>query len=186
MVSNITEALFPFLSNPHRSFYQRELSLLTSIPRPTLRGWLIGLEKEGIIDITPKGKITFYSLNFRNPLLLETLVIAEKTLLSKQCEKSLMLIELKDYLIKNFDGTIILFGSATDSIEDANDIDIISTGKVDNKKITYISEKLGKRIHLINVKILEKISSALKNEAIKKHLLIKNSEDALRWMLWQE
>lgn len=185
MVNNLTDVLVPFLNKPFDTFYQRELSKLTKIPRSTLRNMLIGLEDKGIITSNKKGKQVAYNLNFKNPKLLEYLVIAEKYVILQKCDDSLLFQELKDYLINNIEGSIIMFGSATQSFNNANDIDIVIVGECDNEKIDAISAKINKEIHVIKVLELSQISNTLKKELIKKHLLIKNSEELLRWLLWQ-
>ena len=184
MVKLLTNCIIPFLSRPTENIHQAELSKLTKTQHTTLRLWLNQLVSEGILQKDSKGRLTLYSLNFQNPSTFQYILLAEKSNLINKCENSLLLKELTNYLVQNIDGDMLIFGSAVESIKDANDIDLIIIGKYNPEKIEIISSKINKEIHIINIMTITEISETLKKEIIKKHLLIKNSEKLLRWMLW--
>ena len=184
MVNILTNILKPFLSRPNDRIHLLEMSRLLKIPHPTLRLWLNGLCKENILLKEKKGRLTLYYLNFSNPSLFDYLVIAEKKVLMEQIEHSLVLKELKEYIYNEIDAKVLIFGSAAVSIEKANDIDILIIGSYDKKKLKYIGDRLNLDLHVINVSSFAKIKDSLKKEIISKHIIIKNSEELVRWLFW--
>ena len=77
----------------------------------------------------------------------------------------------------------IIFGSASINLKNANDIDLIIIGDFDKHNFKEFEKKHGIKFHLINLKRLEEISSSLKEEAKKRHLIIQDSEKIIKWML---
>ncbi len=188
MVTKITNnVLEPFLSRPDEKIHLAEIAKTINTPHPTARQWLNKLEEQGILRKEHKGRQTLYSLNKENPLTAEYLVIAEKNKLIKKCEESLILKELVHQLNKELpDNTkAVIFGSTAEDPEKSEDIDLLIIGKENEKQIKEISNKINKKIHLINTSTKEKITITLKKEIIKKHLIIKGSEELVRWMIWQ-
>ncbi|MFH1127690.1 MAG: BlaI/MecI/CopY family transcriptional regulator [archaeon] len=188
MVEKITilSVLEPFLNRPYEDIHLADISREINQPYSTIRQHLNYLEKKGILKKKTKGRLTLYSLNTESPLTLHYLSIAEKNRLINLAEKSLILKEFISYTGSNLDedNIAIIFGSAAQDAEEANDIDIIVTGKIKSKKdIDKLGEKLNRKIHLINVSDLEKITPTLRNEVIKKHIIIKGTEEVLRWMI---
>lgn len=190
MVKKITilDALEPFLVNPNEKLHLASISRELKEPHPTVRLWLNKLEKLGILKKGYQGRLTLYYLNLENPIIIDYIVMAEKGSLVRKCEKWPVLGELVSFMHRNLSESsrALVFGSAVDSFAAANDIDILIVGKDNSKKIGSFGKKLGKETHIINVKNLNKVSKALRLEIIKKHLLIKGSEDFVRWMLWQQ
>ncbi len=188
MVNNITiiKALEPFLSKPNEKLHLAMISREIKVPHPTLRKWLNAFEKNGILKKSFQGRLTLYSLNHNNPNLIDYLVMAEKDKLIRFCEKYLQLKEIVKFVHEAFreDTKVLIFGSAVLSFKNANDIDILVTGKIDEYMIKDISKKLNKEIHLLNVDKLNDITLTLKKEIIQKHLIIKDSENIISWMLW--
>lgn len=188
MVKKITilQVLEPFLSKPKEKLHLAEISREIKEPHPTVRLWLNFLEKKGILKKEFKGRLTLYSLNIENQAVLDCLIIAEKNKLLKRYEKEPRLKELAFFINSTFkeNSKALIFGSAAESFKKAQDIDLLTIGKVDEKKLKKFAERLNKELHLINVSSLDKISEALKIEIIKKHLILKGSEDLMRWMLW--
>ena len=70
--------------------------------------------------------------------------------------------------------------------EKAVDIDVIVTEKKDVPVLKKIAGFANKELHGLVIPDLTEISSALKGEIIKKHLILKGTESVLRWMLWQQ
>lgn len=188
MVKKVTilEVLEPFLSRPKESLHLAEISREIKEPHPTVRQWLNMLEEKGILRKQFKGRLTLYSLHLDNPNMIDYLVIAEKSKLIKKCEKEPVLKELVHFINSTLgeNTKVLIFGSAAESIKQASDIDLLVTGKINEKDVEHFSERMNKEIHLINVDRLNKISKSLREEIIKKHLIIKGSEDIIRWMIW--
>lgn len=188
MVKKLTiiKALEPFLVKPKEALHLADISRSLKEPHPTVRQWLNALEKKGMLKKSFKGRLTLYSLNFDSPLLMDYLVIAEKSKLVEKCEHSLVLKEVSSFISLDLseNSKALIFGSAAESFNSAGDIDLLITGNADLKELKKLSEKLGKELHIIPVQSLSKVSSALKTEIIKKHLIIKGSEDIARWLFW--
>ncbi len=188
MVKKITiiDALEPFLSRPKQELHLAEISRIIDEPHPTVRQWLNSLHNRGVLLKESKGRLTLYKLHLNNYSILDYLVIAEKNRLITKCENSLLLKELANSLIENLDESAmcLVFGSASEDFDKAGDIDLLIIGKTDETKIKKISSRLNKELHIITVPKLAKVSNALKEEIIKKHLIIQGSESILRWMIW--
>jgi hypothetical protein len=183
----VVRAIEPFLSRPGEKLHLAEISRIIDEAHPTVRQWLNDLVKEGVLLREQKGRLTLYCLNLSDYIILNYIVIAEKERLTRKCESSLLLKELTKSLNQNLEEKIlcIIFGSAALDFESAEDIDLLVIGKTDEKSIKRLSSRLNKELHIINVSSLSKISKALKEEIIKKHLIIKGSEAVVRWIIWQ-
>jgi hypothetical protein len=188
MVRKITilNALEPFLSRPKQELHLAEISRIIGEPHPTTRQWLNSLQKRGVLLKESKGRLTLYKLDLSSYLILSYIIIAEKDRLIRKCEKSLLLKELVNSLTENLDenAACLIFGSSTEDFDKAGDIDLLIAGKTDETKIRNISSRLNKKLHIINVSRLSKVSKALKEEIIKKHLVIQGSESIMRWLVW--
>lgn len=188
MVKKVTipNTLEPFLSRPKENLHLADISRELGKPHPTVRQWLNHLEQKGVLTKQKKGRLTLYSLNFEKRNLLDYIVIAEKNKLIRECENNPLMKELNNFLQSSLEenSKALIFGSASDSVRSANDIDLLIIGKANEKDINGFSKKINKQIHLINIKDLKAVSNALKAEIIKKHLIIKGSEDIIQWLLW--
>ncbi len=184
MVNKLTilKVLEPFLTKPDEKLHLAHISKELGEPHPTARLWLNMLEKKNILKKEHRGRQTLYSINRDNSSIIEYLAISEKNKLIERCEKELLMKELVSMLRENSCRNIIIFGSAPESIKKANDIDIIAIdGTIAKEKI---EKRLNKKLHLINSDSLSKISEILRQEVIKKHLIIRGSEEIIEWMIW--
>jgi len=158
-----------------------EISKKLKMPHTTVRKRLSAFEKIGIISKEKKGRQTFYRLK-HIPLLIDYLTIIEKEKLIKRCKEELLLKEIVERLHK-FNNSILIFGSAVHSLKKAKDIDILIVGKLKRNELDILSKKLNLKFHVINVKSLKEIGKTLKNEIIKKHLIIQGSEELIKWLI---
>jgi hypothetical protein len=143
-------------------------------------------EKEGILLKQKKGKLTTYKIKKNHPLIIDYLTIIEKEKKIKNCEKNLLINEINELLLKNLNenNKAIIFGSAIENINKANDIDIIISGKTKiEEKLQDFEKKFNKKIHLIKTPNLKKINETLKKEIIKKHIIIQGSEQIIKWLI---
>jgi len=190
MVKKITiyEALVPFLAKPKEKLHLANISREIGQPHPTARQWLNILESKGVLKKEYKGRLTLYQLNLQNPNIVDYWVIAEKNLLINQCEQNPVLAELVNYLHSNLGENVksLIFGSASVTFKDAQDIDLLLIGNYDAKQLKVFAKRINKELHIIGVKTLNKVSDTLRNEILKKHLLIRGSEDFVRWFLLQQ
>lgn len=188
MVTKITimGVLEPFLSQPKESLHLANISKSIKEPHPTVRQWLNLLEEKGILKKTFKGRLTLYSLNTEHPNIIDYISLTEKNKLIKKCEKELIIKEIVEFAYKTFDENtkVLIFGSATENANKANDIDLLVIGKTHREEIESFAKKINKEIQTIEVKNIKQITDTLKKEIIKKHLIIKGSEEIIRWMLW--
>ena len=183
MVNNITilSVLEPLLFKQEWT-HLAEISRELKMPHTTARIYLNNFEKEGIIVKQIKGKLTLYKLNYSNPLIIDYTIFVEKNKLINKCSKEVLLKEIVSFL-HQFDNHIIIFGSASVNLKNANDLDLIITGDFDKHKFKEFEKKHDIKFHLINLKKIEDISPSLKEEIKKKHLTIQDSEKIIKWML---
>ena len=188
MVKKLTiyHILEPFLSKPYEKLHLAEISREVNEAHPTARQWLNTLEKRGVLKKEYKGRLTLYSLNLQNQNIIDYLVMAEKNKLIRKCGEWVVLGELVFNINNalNENVKVLIFGSAVESFNKAQDIDLLVVGKTETKSIKNLAKRLNKELHIIQVSNLKKISEALKIEITKKHLLIKGSEDLVGWMVW--
>ena len=147
----------------------------------TVRKQLAIFEKMGLVKKEKRGRQTFYKLK-RIPLLVDYLIIIEKEKLIRRCKEELVLKEIVENL-HSFNNSILVFGSAVDSIKKARDIDLLVIGKFDKKEFELLEKKLNLKFHIINVKSLKRVTETLKKEIIKKHLIIQGSEELIKWLI---
>ena len=187
MVRKITilSVLEPLLKKPKEAIHLAELSKAVGEPHPTLRQRLNFLEQKGVLRKGIKGRLTIYSLNIGNRNIIDYLVIAEKNRILERCDQEPMLKELVGFLrtLLNENNKALIFGSAAESLKNANDVDILITGKFDGQNLEKFAERFNLKTHLINVKALSNVSEALRMEIVKKHLIINGSEEITRWLL---
>lgn len=188
MVKKVTimNVLEPFLINPKEKIHLSQIAREIKEPHPTIRQHLNILEDKGILKKENKGRLTLYSLNLENRNIIDYLIISEKNKLINISEREPLIKELSYFLNSNLheNTKAIIFGSASVSIKKASDIDILIIGKFNEKKMNGFSKRINKELHIINVNKLNKISESLKNEIIKKHIIIKGSEELVRWIIW--
>ena len=191
MVQKVTmlSVLEPFLSRPFSGLHLAEISRETKQPHPTARQHLNDLEKRGVLRKSTKGRLTIYSLNCDNPLIVHYLSISEKNRMISASESNLILKELISFLNPGLsEGNIaVIFGSAVQDIKRANDIDLLVTGNTGiTERVDAFAEKINRKIHVVNVPSLGQVSPALKNEILKKHLVVQGADVVLKWLIMKK
>lgn len=147
----------------------------------TARQHLNYFEEQGILKKGYQGRLTLYWLNKNSDRLIDILTIIEKEKLIIKTKENLKLNELINEIQKLTSEPTIIFGSSVEDFLNANDIDILTT---DNKlNLKEIEKKLNLKIHLIKVESLKEIKESLRLEIIKKHLIINNTENIIKWLL---
>lgn len=188
MVKKITIyiALEPFLTKPNEKLHLAQISRELKQPHSTVRQWLNALERQGSLKKQYQGRLTLYSLNLESPSIIDYLVVAEKNKLIRYSESTPLLAEIVSFIHANYKGNCLIFGSAAERFKNAEDIDLLIIGYEETKPLKKFAARLNKEMHIINVSGLDKVSKSLKAEIVKKHLLIRGSEDFVRWMIWQQ
>jgi len=186
MVKKLTMWSFlePFLYS-QEYLHLADISKRLVKPHTTVRQYLNYFEKQGILIKIMKGRLTLYKLNFNNPLILQYIFLIEKETLLNKCERSLILRELVSFLTGNLNenNKALIFGSAAENLKKANDIDLLIIGNINfQNKVKDFENNFNVKIHLINVEDLKKITNTLKQEIKKKHLIIKGTEEIIRWL----
>lgn len=183
MVNNITtlSVLEPLLFE-QEWIHLAEISRELKMPHPTARIYLNDFEKEGVVIKQIKGRLALYKLNYSNPLIIDYIILVEKNKLIKRCSKEILLKEIVSFLHES-DNLAIIFGSASVNLKNANDIDLIILGDFNKFSFKEFEKKHDIKFHLINLKKLEEITPSLKEEIKKKHLMVQDSEEIVKWML---
>ena len=183
MVNNITvlSVLEPLLFKQEWT-HLAEISRELKMPHPTARIYLNDFEKQGVVVKQTKGRLTLYKLNYSNPLIIDYILLVEKNRLINKTSKDVLLKEIVSFL-HDINNPAIIFGSASLNLKNANDIDLIMISNFDKNIFKEFEKKYNIKFHLINLNKLEEISPSLKQEIMKKHLIIQDSENIIKWML---
>ncbi len=161
-----------------------EISKKLGLPHPTTRIYLNKFESLGILKKRIKGRQTFYAINKDSPLLIDVLSIVEKEVIFNRMIKDSFLRELVELINRNISYCpIIIFGSFCLDSKKAEDIDILVIGETNKKAFSEIEKKMGKPIQLINLKNFSEVKDSLKQEIKKKHLIVSNVEDCVKWLV---
>jgi len=178
-----TKVISLFLNDYSRRYYLREMASLLNKPHQTITPYLDRLVKEGILIKNQRGKIVEFEMNFKNKRIYDYLVIAEKDKLIEHLAKEQILSVLYEKLYDFFiDGTFVVFGSSANKIQKGSDIDLlVITKKNVSAKIKEFEEVYNKKIHKIQVTSIDKLDLSFVKEVYKKHLILNNTEDIIRF-----
>ena len=185
MVKKITKPkiILQFISNYDKKYYLREFADLLKKPHQTINPYIAELVKEGILIKNQRKNIVEYCLNFENKQVYDYLVIAEKErLIERLNEDTLLKILFERFSSFFVNNTFLIFGSSVEKFKKLSDIDLLVIGNSDiNKTIEEIEEVYNKKIHKIQVNGLNKLNDALIKEIYKKHLILNNTEQIVRF-----
>jgi len=184
MVKKLTtySYLEPFLNYSVEQIHLSQIAKQLSLPHPTVRQHMNEFQRLGVIKKTSLGKLSMHHLNKDSPLITDILVLAEKDRLIRKASTSLLLAEVIQFLhTLNNVHEILIFGSSCEDVKKARDVDVLIVGKT-KINTSIIEKRIGKKIHVIQVPNINKVTPALKEEIKKKHLLIKNSEKLIQWL----
>ncbi len=185
MVRKITKSkiISEFVNDYSKKYYLGELAVLLKKPHQTIKSYIEELIKEGILIKNQRKKIIEFNLNFKNKNLYDYLVISEKEKLIERMEEEAILKMLHEKLSPYFaENTFVIFGSAANKIEKNSDIDLLMIGKEDiTKVIKEFWEIYNRKVHKIQIIDLNKLTPALIKEIYKKHLVLNNTEQIVRF-----
>ncbi|MCA9488209.1 MAG: hypothetical protein KC516_04595 [Nanoarchaeota archaeon] len=184
MVKKVTKTKYsylePFLTT-REELHLLEISRRLKENHATIRKYLNEFENQGILKKSQKGRLTLYSLNLDSELLFEILVLAEKDRLLRLMETNFVLQELVFELHKITSKTLLIFGSASEGFKNFNDIDILTLDK--NLDLKKLKNKFSFDFHVNYVPSLKSMSGTMRNEILKKHLIVNNSEEVVKWLI---
>lgn len=185
MVKNITKIsiLELYLSDYSRKCYLGEIASLLKKPHQTVKPYAEGLVKDNILIKTERKNLVEYGLNFRDGRIYDFLVIAEKEKTMRTIRDDMLIKTLFERLSPYFSqAKFIIFGSAAISPAKASDIDLLVMGSADVKKTLEDFEGIyGKKVHRIQVKDIKSLSEEMIIEIYKKHLILNNTEEIIRF-----
>ncbi|TKJ17679.1 hypothetical protein CEE44_04065 [Candidatus Woesearchaeota archaeon B3_Woes] len=185
MVKKVTKTkiIAQYSDDYNKKYYLRELAVLLKKPHQTIKSYIKELVKEGILTKNERKNIIEYSLNFKNKQIYDYLVIAEKEILIERLKEETLLKVLFEKLSSFFtNNTFLIFGSSVEKLQKESDIDLLIIGKANiNKNIKEFEEIYNKKIHKVQINNLNKLTSTLTKEIYKKHLIINNTEQIIRF-----
>jgi predicted DNA-binding transcriptional regulator len=144
----------------------------------TVRKYLNNFAKEGLLQITSKGRLTLYKINPNFPLIIDYLSIVEKEYLIKKTNEDNIFKELIKDIQQISKKPIIIFGSCVNNFSKAKDIDIICL-----EDLKDLKKKLNKELHIIKINSLKNLDQTLKKEIIKKHIIVYGVEEVVKWLI---
>jgi predicted nucleotidyltransferase len=128
------EILKLFLFNPDNSFYQRQISQLTSQSIRGVQREVNKLEKIGLIESSTEGNRIYYKINRRCPIFKELRAIFLKTAGIAEV--------LKDALEEKNIKIAFIYGSYAKNKENfSSDIDLMIIGDISSKMLSGILSK---------------------------------------------
>ncbi len=185
MVKKVTKykIIMLYLNDYNRSYYLRELASILQKPHQTIKPYVEGLVKEGILKKNKRKNIVEYSINNKNEKTQEYLIISEKEKLMNRLLEETILNLLYEKLSNYFnENTFIIFGSASEQIKKGSDIDLLLIGKKNiSRELKDFEEVYNKKIHKIQITSMDKLTPSLIIEIYKKHLIFNNTEKVLRF-----
>ncbi len=185
MVKKVTypKIISLFLSDYSRRIYLGELADELKKPHQTVKPYIKELIRKNILSEKKHGKFLEYALNFKNKLIYDYLTIAEKEKTQEFIEDNPLASILYEKLSSFFKGsTFIIFGSSVKGMKKGSDLDLFVVGKNVKEKIKEFEEVYSKKIHLIHAKTLKEASLTFIKEVYKKHIILNNTENVLRFI----
>ena len=172
-----------FLTDYNKKYYLRELAQLLKKPHQTIKPYVNSLVKENILLKNERMNITEYSLNFNNKQIYDYLTIAEKEKLIKRLNEDSIIKILSEKLFPFFtNNTFVIFGSTVIKTQRDSDIDLLVIGNKNIKEtIEDFEEIYNKKIHKVQVNKFDKLSLTIIKEIYKKHLILNNTEQIIRY-----
>jgi len=185
MVKKVTKSkiIAQFVNDYDKKYYLRELADMLKKPHQTIKPYIEGLVKERILTKNHRKNIVEYGLNLKNKQTYDYLVIAEKEALIDKLEEDILLKVLFEKLASSLvNNTLLIFGSSVEKLQKGSDIDMLVIGKSNiNKTLKDFEEVYNKKIHKIQVTNLNKLTLPLIKEVYKKHLILNNTEQVVRF-----
>ena len=172
-----------FTNNYNKRLYLREIADLLGKSHQTIKPYVELLVKENILKKEKRKNIIDYSLNFKNKLIYDYIVIAEKEKLQEKLKQEMYLRILFEKLsVFSKKNIYVLFGSCVNKIKKGSDIDILIIGKQNLSNIIKNFEKrYKKKLHIIQVLNMNELNLTLLKEIYKKHIIFNNTETIITY-----
>ncbi len=155
------QKILKFLADfPNKTFFEREISQRTGVSRGATNIALKQLVKGNLIILEKRGRMSFYSVNLRNPIIREWKVLNNVIKIHSLIKR-----------VAKISDKIILFGSAADGINiKGSDIDLFVLTNF-SKEVKEIISKDKKKIQLIVKKPLEFVEMKSKDSVFYEEIL---------------
>ena len=165
-----------FLPSPNKTFSLNEFENHFRIPHQTLKSHLELLTKEKILLQEKRKRFLFYTLNHKNPLIIDYLSICEKERLINFLKKPLFR-RLYDTISAFFDNSqFLIFGSAA-SDNHYNDLDLLILSKKQDMRTALQQFEATYSIKLHIILTDEKnITKTFLEEIRKSHIILNNHD----------
>jgi len=140
------QRILKFLADfPNKSFFEKEISQRSRVSRGATNTALKRLTQAGLIVSEKRGRMSFYSVDLKNPLIKQWKVL-----------NNIIKIYSLVKRIRTISDKVILFGSAADGINiKESDIDLFVLTNFPNEVREIISKYKSNNIQLIVKKPLE-------------------------------
>ncbi len=177
------QILEEFLTDYNKRLTGSFIAKKKQLNQKTVSNYLNKLEKEHILKSRTEGKNKLYFLNIDNKEILKNFIIAVEHLRTISFYKKHVLIkEISEKIQPLIKGIALIFGSyAKDTQKKDSDLDILIIGKCNEEEIDGISQTYNLQISLKIYSRLKK--DILTKEAIKNHIILKNSEQLVEEIL---
>lgn len=170
------------------SFHGRELARRLKANQRTVQLHLNALEKEKVFTSAMKGKTKEFSLNQRNPLALQVLLMAEVYKSYRLLSSNFEIYQIVSDVLGASSGVVVVYGSfAKGYAAKGSDLDILVIGKLDKKKRHDIQERYSREIHIMVMGEKEFVKG-LRNKAnfmlelMENHIICRGFERFLDWV----
>lgn len=174
-----------YLSDYNKRYYLRELAALLKKPHQSIKPYLKKLVNERILIDHERKNILEYSLNLKDPRIIDYLVIAEKERLLARLRKDIIIRILFEDLQLFFDkNTFVIFGSTVKQTNKDSDIDLLVIGKHNpSKAIEKFEAVYSKEVHHVQIAKINELTDTLAFEIFNKHLILNNTESMVRFFM---
>jgi len=139
--TTVTQKIMDFLCrNPYESFYSAQIAAKTNLSKGGTNQALRKMAKEGLLKAQEKGRMIFYKVDAKSPVVKQFKVLKNVTSLAGLVDK-----------IKPYVERIVLFGSCAQG-EDAenSDVDIfVVSGENDKVRRLTLSFRIRRKIQLL-------------------------------------
>ena len=165
-----SQAIVSFLSrHPQQAFYSREIADKTHLSQGGTNQSLRELADHGLITTEKKGRMVFYSVDIKSPLIRQYKILRNITLLGDIVKK-----------IKQFAERVVLFGSCARG-EDTkeSDIDLLVVSRDKERLRELVPQTKDKRV----IQLLIKTPQEYVNLENKEPVFFKEVETGV--VLWQ-
>ena len=185
MVKKLTKykIIEPFTNNYDKRIYLREIAYLLNKSHQTIKPYVELLVKENILKKEKRKNITDYSLNFKNKLIYDYIIIAEKEKLQEKLKQEMYLkILFEKFSVFSKKNIYVLFGSCVNKIKKGSDIDMLIIGKQNlSKVIKNFENSYQKKLHIVQISNINELNLTLLKEIYKKHIIFNNTETIINY-----